>query len=62
MNNRLMELTQKKESVNVRESQNYDLQVATHVLFLPIDTKANLCAWIEKEVTECHTAELCTTM
>lgn len=62
MNNRLMELTQKKESVNVRESQNYDSQVATHVLFLPIDTKANLCAWIEKEVTESHTAELCTTM
>lgn len=48
MNNRLMELTRKKEGVNVRESQNYGLQVATHVLFLPIDTKTNLCAWIEK--------------
>lgn len=62
MNNRLMELTQKKESVNVRESKNFDLQVATHALFLPIDTKANLCAWLEKEVIESHTVELCATM
>lgn len=61
--NRLTELTQKKESVNVRESQNYNLQVATHVSFrsaVPsgelLSIQRRVCVHgLKKEVIESHT-------